>query len=1004
MPRLLLLLLLAVALVAGGFLFLGPDRSQDGDGALALDAAPAALGPASRDGAALTEVAGAGLPTRARTAASSDGDVSGPRRAPKAEAKGPAAPRLATGPFRGRLLDSGGGPIAGAALELRPWSQRDEFQPRLGMLGPKPWPEGLSAKDGRFTVPHDARIGKSIAVIAKARGFLDAPFQAVLADAAEPNLGDLYLERAVIVQGFVHDERRVPIAGARLRLGARDEDPRARMFAAFGMGGMLSLGETDAHGRFELPYAKPGELSLIAEHPEHHPARWTGTTPDAGGLLSDVEFELVRAGSITGVVREFPKGRRGVQVAARKLPDAIGAARDTAAGDESESGMDALMSAALSPAGSEAADVQDDGSFELQGLARVGRYELTVVERQDFVRTVALSRVVPAESGAKGVVMDYDAGATVRLRLLDRETQRPIEVAEVTGNWGEERARVFFSADVITRPKSFPGGVLQLFEVRPPKDPGTLSLKVVAPGYVQQRLPSFDVGARALVDLGDIQLVPAEKLRFLVVDATTGKGISRAQVSVRQANEVDDAGELWQRGMDAAGRTVKDRTAKDGRVALDSIDAAVAVLTIRADDYPTHKDAQFSPRDTTKELRIALVKGGDIEVYVVDPAGQPVERARVQMRIAGAQDDGKGEDTNGEGLARWRTVEPGRYEVRAYRRGADPASTAGQKVVWATVDVQSTRVSEVVLEVGGAATIVGTVTLAGLPLGGAQLSLASRGADAAAREATRMQRRFGGGGGPGGRGGARASDSTDGEGRFELVEVVPGEYDLVISHTSLAMDTFEPLTVEIGENRIDIDVVVATLEGHVVDDEGQPIVGARVAATAASPSAPAAATANRRDQRAFRSLMRDDSRDARTDAEGRYRIVGVSTAEPLEVTARAAGHVTKTTPSMLMAASETRTNVDLRLQRAGSVEVVLVSETPNPAGAIVRARFVGEGPLDDVVEIARSSSAIVDGLAPGAWEVTASNFGGQGGRGTPIGDPKRVEVKAGERARVEVPR
>jgi hypothetical protein len=150
--------------------------------------------------------------------------------------------------------------------------------------------------------------------------------------------------------------------------------------------------------------------------------------------------------------------------------------------------------------------------------------------------------------------------------------------------------------------------------------------------------------------------------------------------------------------------------------------------------------------------------------------------------------------------------------------------------------------------------------------------------------------------------------------------------------------------------------------------------------------------------------MRDDSRDVRTDSEGRYRIIGVSSAEPLEVTARADGHVTTTTPSILMAASETRAGVDLRLPRAGSVEVVLVSDTPNPAGAILRASFVGEGKFEDVLEIARSSISIVDGLAPGAWEITASSFGGPGGRGTPIGDPKRVDVKAGERARLEIAR
>lgn len=261
-----------------------------------------------------------------------------------------------------------------------------------------------------------------------------------------------------------------------------------------------------------------------------------------------------------------------------------------------------------------------------------------------------------------------------------------------------------------------------------------------------------------------------------------------------------------------------------------------------------------------------------------------------------------------------------------------------------------------------------------------------------------MQQRFGGGG-------SRASDSTDGEGRFELVDVLPGEYDLVVGHSSLAMDALHPVTVELGENRIEVAVVVATIEGRVTDDAGAPIAGARVAAQVAEPQG--SGREGRRDRRSFRRFMRDDSRDVRSDAEGRYRIVGISTVEPVEVTARADGHVTASTPPLLVAASETRTNVDLRLLRAGSVEVVLVSETPNPAGAIVRARYLGEAAVDDVVEVSRGGTAIVDGLTPGEWEISASSFGafgGSGGAGEQLGAARRVDVVSGERARVEIRR
>ena len=46
--------------------------------------------------------------------------------------------------------------------------------------------------------------------------------------------------------------------------------------------------------------------------------------------------------------------------------------------------------------------------------------------------------------------------------------------------------------------------------------------------------------------------------------------------------------------------------------------------------------------------------------------------------VGGVAANGKGEDTNGEGLARWRTVEPGRYEVRAYR----PPGTSSGSGTW----------------------------------------------------------------------------------------------------------------------------------------------------------------------------------------------------------------------------------------------------------------------------------------------------------------------------------
>jgi len=995
MPRTLALLFLALALALGAWFVLLDDSSPRTSDALAGDGRSVALAPTPGASSELARPDSLEGGPSARTAAERTNAATGPRVLPSV-AEAQRAPQRATGPFHGRLLDPAGGPVADAAIELRPWADRDRIQQRIGGLGEKAWPIGKSGKDGRFTIPYDARIGKAIGVIAKARGFQDAPFQAVLEDANDPKLGDLIVARAAILQGFVHDERRAPIAGATLRLGSTGEDMQAAALRAFGMGGFLTLAETDAQGRFELAHLQPGDVTLIVEHPEHHAARWSGTTPTAGGVVSDLDIELVRAGSIRGVVNGFPDGRRGVYVAARRI--------DEGKGGESVSGREAVLQNLMAPTGSETAEVVDGGRFELHGLALTGRYELTVSERQDFVQVVPLSETVNAESGASGVVLDFDSGAKVRMRLVDSQSKDPIRVAEITGNWGRERARIHYSKDAFTRPSSFEGGVIELFELRPPKDPSTLTLKVTAPGYIETRLDPFDVNQRSFVELSDVELVAAPKLKFKVVDATTGKPVVRAQVSVKEPNDVEDFGQLWQRGMDAKGRSVKDRTGKDGRVELDSIDAPLATLTVYADGYPTYRDFAFVPRLTEREHRIAMLRGGDLEVYVVDPTGQPVERARVLLRNAGSEDKPREDDTNGAGLARWKDEPPGRYQVRTFRRGDDPASKAGATVVWTDVEVVSGRGSELVLAVRAASTLKGRVTLSGAPLPGAQLSLLPRGSDVTTREAARMGR--GGRGGPGGGGGqrgARGSDSTDTEGRFAMVEVLPAAYDLIVNHTSLATAAVWPVDVGEGESEVEVSLVVATLEGVITGSDGKALVGAKVSAGPVT----TAGAGQSNPARAFQSLMRDGSRDIATDEQGRFRLLGLTTTEQIEVTARAEGFVTGRSAPMQLGAGEVRTNVDVRLRSAGKVRVQFVSATPNPAGAVISGRYLGQGQVDEVVEISRGARTTIDGLTPGAWEFSARNFRGPGGGGNAnnaIDVPKRVEVVAGEEAQLEFQR
>jgi protocatechuate 3,4-dioxygenase beta subunit len=302
----------------------------------------------------------------------------------------------------------------------------------------------------------------------------------------------------------------------------------------------------------------------------------------------------------------------------------------------------------------------------------------------------------------------------------------------------------------------------------------------------------------------------------------------------------------------------------------------------------------------------------------------------------------------------------------------------------ATTQIEIQAPVEVVVE--------GRVREAGEALSGATVGLALEGED---EGMPRLP--FGGGGGP--------SAQTDGQGRYRLEGVEPGEYRLTVRHPSRAMESEETVNVREVDLHHDVDLSVAIVEGKVTDAAGKPLSGVRVWPVRAQPQGVRQAVR----VMAFASTDGGGSMvsfdeggvasvQSHTDADGRYQLRGVTPDAELQVRAEGKGLQPATSDPFRVAHDEVRRNVDLTLQTAGSIEVRAQRSDGSPArNLLVTARLetpaAGSAEGEQRNEFLGEERLLIDGLAPGTWRLSARPIG--------PGDADRpedlvVEVKAGE--------
>ncbi|WP_257453084.1 carboxypeptidase regulatory-like domain-containing protein [Archangium lipolyticum] len=268
-------------------------------------------------------------------------------------------------------------------------------------------------------------------------------------------------------------------------------------------------------------------------------------------------------------------------------------------------------------------------------------------------------------------------------------------------------------------------------------------------------------------------------------------------------------------------------------------------------------------------LTVALQGAGVIEGFVEDARGRPASGAEVKVSGSTPQ-----VVTTGEGGGFSVEVEAGLHVLSA-RRGDEAGSLDKPVVVSAGKTARGVR-----LRLGPGATLEGRVVAkaSGAPVAGAHVDVSPLGNTADSGRAV-----------------------TDEAGHFSVSGLAPGSYDVVVNAPGFAQLIRRGPTVAPGERfRLELQLTGSgAVEGHVRDAAGQPVAGALVVGGKEG-NAPA---------------------ETRTNAEGAYRIEGLSTGNQYFRARREEASLGTTRPVEVTEGGTAR--LDFTLEETGTVEGVV---------------------------------------------------------------------------------
>jgi protocatechuate 3,4-dioxygenase beta subunit len=596
-----------------------------------------------------------------------------------------------------------------------------------------------------------------------------------------PNRGfalSVMMQTSVALKGKVADEEGKPVVGATVSGQRNWLQQFSETGGVFLDDAAYPMVQTDAQGVFRLQDVSIGSNTFTAAAPGYATAE-AKVDVTAEGLKSELKFVLKRPAVVAGrVVDEATQPVKGAKVTAVEYQPYGGAAVPL-------------------PATGFVTSTAADGAFELKKLFKDGYYRLKIEHSSFAVKEMPQ---VSADTTNLNVMLQRGGEISGRVQYVDRETTQAFtRVNAVAVVEGTTVSRQVMSA---------PTGEFAF--TRLPY--GAYELSVDFQGFVNE--PRGRVASvRDRPSTGVLlEIFEASKLSGVVVDAFSGEPIPAAQVTAKSTYGADRA-------------RVKQTSVKagtKGEFGFEKLPGGLHQVSATAQDYlpvsgnPADYTVPLKPGAVQEDYRVFLSKGGTVRGQVVNPDGNGIGEADVQLYVASGSFTGVSvkdlnQTTDGSGFFEFSGFPIGQgVSLYVSARKAGYAKKHSDIVeLW---PAQPESATQVVMTPGGV--VSGRVTdEAGTPLYGVKITYDSR--------------EF-----PGDPSPTEFYTFSDAQGNYLLEHCTPGRAVLVAEHEEYVRQ-IRSATIPEGRllSRQNFKLELArNISGTVADFRGNPIADAIVSA------------------------------------------------------------------------------------------------------------------------------------------------------------------------------
>jgi protocatechuate 3,4-dioxygenase beta subunit len=422
----------------------------------------------------------------------------------------------------------------------------------------------------------------------------------------------------------------------------------------------------------------------------------------------------------------------------------------------------------------------------------------------------------------------------------------------------------------------------------------------------------------------------------------------------------------------------------EGRFELEVAPGAVVLQAAAAGFAPSAPlELELAPAEARESLSLALRRAARIAGRVLDERGEPeagrgVWLTNVASGVASGIAGGVGGEVAGpggygpvpaastdpEGAFAFEGLAPGTYEIaRVATRAEEAAAAESAEASRALARLRTAQRIELA-EGESVEVVLGGASEPELRLWGFVLGAPAERQTlfVEARDATQAAARL-------------PFSRIDERGAYELVLDAPGAYAVSVQSREGVLLSLDVDVEDLPSQRLDLEIGDASLQGRVLDPDGEPVAGADVSLepSAAGRESPAHATSSRRAScDALGAFVFSEL------APGTYALaarVRGGTAPPVEGRSGEGRPAAARVEGIEIAPHARLEGLEIRLAPAGAIDVVVAGPSGPIAGADVRTVDASGRPADAPRAHATDAAGKtrIVGLPPGTWFVRASS-------------------------------